>query len=128
MKLMRKIFTLLVVILCIKASAQMPYYQQNYEVPKKYILGGVEMEGAVYLDKDILIHNIAGLTIGQTINMPGEEISRAIENLWRQHFFSDLQVIITKIEEDKIYLTTEVTSTLSRFWRSSKKQFITTQT
>ncbi len=77
-------------------------------MPKKYILGGVEMEGAVYLDTTILIHNIAGLAIGQTINMPGEEVSRAIDNLWRQGFFSDIQVLIAKMEEDKIYLLIKV--------------------
>ncbi len=66
------------------------------------------MVGAIYLDTTILIHNIANLTVGQTINMPGEEISKAIENLWRQKFFSDIQVVITSIEAEKMYLQINV--------------------
>jgi outer membrane protein insertion porin family len=117
---MRNKITLLLLLLGFAGTAQ-NYHVQNYDVPKKYILGGVKMEGAMYLDTNILIYNIAGLLPGQTINMPGEEISHAIDNLWKQRFFSDIQVLITRIEPipfdslfgnltilEKIYLTIKV--------------------
>ncbi len=104
---MRNKITILLFLFSFVGFSQ-TYFKNNYDVPKKYVLGGVEMEGAVYLDTTILLHNIAGLIVGQTINMPGEEIARAIESLWRQHFFSDIQVVITKIEEDRIYLLFKV--------------------
>ncbi len=101
-------WVLMMVMISIASRAQTKYYEPDFDSPKKYILAAVEMEGVQFLDKDILIHNIAGLNIGQTIVLPGEEISRAIENLWRQRFFSDIKVFITKIEDDKISLLIKV--------------------
>jgi outer membrane protein insertion porin family len=91
-----------------KLFGQGNYYQPDYDNPKKYILAGVEMRGVQYLDTGILIRNIAGLIVGQSIVMPGEEISRAIENLWNQKFFSDIKIFVTKIEDDKIWLMIQV--------------------
>ncbi len=104
---MRNKTTVLLLLIGILGFSQ-TYYPQNYDTPKKYTLAGVQMVGAVYLDTTILIHNIANLTVGQAINMPGEEISKAIENLWRQKFFSDIQVVITSIESDKMFLQINV--------------------
>lgn len=102
-------------------QAQMPdtsrYYAVDFNSPEKYTLAGVEVTGVQFLDKDILINNIAGLKIGQIINIPGDEISHAIDQLWKQKLFSDIKVSIKRIDKDKIYLIVnlEERPRLSRF-------------
>ena len=76
----------------------------DYSKPADYTLAGVTVEGIQYLDKDILI-TIADLKVGTTITVPGNEIAKAIQNLWKQGLFANVQIMVSKIEGDKIYLT-----------------------
>ena len=55
----------------------------QYDAPRTYVLQGVKISGAKYLDHNIL-RSITGLIVGQQIEIPGEDISKAIKNLWRQ--------------------------------------------
>ena len=75
----------------------------DYSKPADYTLAGVTVEGIQYLDKDILI-TIADLKVGTTITVPGNEIAKAIQNLWKQGLFANVQIMVSKIEGDKIYL------------------------
>ncbi len=75
----------------------------DYGKSVDYTLAGVTVEGIQFLDKDILI-TIADLKVGSVITVPGNEIAKAIQNLWKQGLFANVQVVIKKIEGDKIYL------------------------
>lgn len=74
----------------------------SYLNPKDYIIGGVTVSGAKYLDKDVLIQ-ISKLTKGDRINLPGEASANVIRNLWSQGLFDDVQLNIAKINADTIY-------------------------
>ncbi len=74
----------------------------SYLNPKDYIIGGVTVSGAKYLDKDVLIQ-ISKLTKGDRINLPGEASANVIRNLWSQGLFDDVQLNISKISVDTIY-------------------------
>ncbi|MBT3208351.1 MAG: outer membrane protein assembly factor BamA [Bacteroidetes bacterium] len=75
----------------------------SYASPKEYELGGVTVSGIKYLDGDVLVQ-ISGLAVGQRLKVPGEEISKAIEKLWKQGLFSDVKISAIKIVGDKIFL------------------------
>ncbi len=75
----------------------------NYAQPKEYEIGGITVSGVKYLDQDVLI-NISGLKQGDRIKVPGDQITKAIENLWKQGLFSDVKVLATQIIEDRIFI------------------------
>ena len=75
----------------------------DYANPQDYVIGGITISGTKYLDKNTLI-SISGLNLGETISVPGEDISLSIKKLWKQALFSDVSINITKIEDGKIFL------------------------
>ena len=95
----------------------------DYTQPKEYEIGGIMVTGAQYLDAGAVI-NITGLTVGEKITVPGDEISKAIDKLWKQGLFSDLKITSSKIltnqplgQPDVIFLNIVATEKprLSRF-------------
>lgn len=75
----------------------------NYNTPKEYEIGGISVSGIRYLDHNVVI-GLSGLSIGDKIDVPGEEIASAIKKLWKQKLFSDIQISVTKIIESTIFL------------------------
>lgn len=77
--------------------------QVNYDDPKTYTIGGFDVEGCKAISKNsVIIHS--GLGIGQDISVPGTEISKAIKSLWNQKVFSDVEISVDNIIDDKIFL------------------------
>ena len=83
------------------------YLPLDYNKPKEYTIVSIETKGNKYIDKNIVIFN-TGLSFNQRIKVPGNEISQAIENLWKQGYFSFVSVYAKKIFDGKIYLVIEV--------------------
>lgn len=71
--------------------------------PKKYEIGGITVEGVKNYEDYVLI-GLSGLSVGQTITVPGEEITQAIKRYWRHGLFSNVQITAEKIEDNKIFL------------------------
>ncbi len=82
------------------ASAQVAI---DYANPKEYEIGGIEVTGTKYLDKSVL-KLLSGLTVGDRIMVPGDQVAKGIENLWKQGLFSDISINAQKIVGDKIFL------------------------
>ncbi len=75
----------------------------DYQNPKTYEVGGIEVVGAQYSDANAL-RSISGLKLGSTIRVPGAEIPRAIKRLYNLHLFEDVQFHIDRIESETIFL------------------------
>ncbi|MFD2512751.1 outer membrane protein assembly factor BamA [Pontibacter locisalis] len=75
----------------------------DYAQPQQYKIGGITVSGANFLDPTAII-SVSGLKVGDEITVPGEDISRAIQKLWEQGILGDVEVFITKIEGDRIWL------------------------
>ena len=76
----------------------------NYDSPKDYIIEGITVSGIKYLNKQAIIQ-ISGLKVGQKVAIPGDQITRSVEKLWRQGLFSDVSIGITSTTPDgKVYL------------------------
>ncbi|WP_183566276.1 outer membrane protein assembly factor BamA [Mucilaginibacter sp. SP1R1] len=84
-------------------TKSIPADSLSYLNPRDYIIGGISVSGAKYLDKDILIQ-LSKLTKGDRINLPGERNAEVLKTLYSQGLFDDVQLNITKINQDTIYL------------------------
>ncbi len=84
--------------------------------PEKYQVGPIRVVGADNYDHNA-IKLISGLRQGSTVTIPGEDISRAIKNLWNEGLFSDVEISADKEIAGVIYLVIKVTPRpkLSRF-------------
>ena len=76
--------------------------------PKKYEIADIKVVGAKNYE-DYVIIGLSGLSKGQTITVPGDEITQACKRYWRHGLFSDVQVTADKIEGDRIWLTIHLT-------------------
>lgn len=88
----------------------------DYTSPKQYEIGGIRVEGADNFDHNA-IKLIAGLRQGQKISVPGDQISKAIRNLWKEELFSGVEISAEKEIAGVIYLVIklEPRPKLSRF-------------
>jgi outer membrane protein insertion porin family len=77
------------------------------ETSQTYTLGGLTIMGAEYTDQQA-IKLFSALQIGQELTIPGEEITRAIRNLWAQQLFSDISVELAEVRDDRAYLVIRV--------------------
>lgn len=75
----------------------------DYLTPKQYEIGGITFEGAENFDPRMVLL-IAGLQVGDKIAVPGDRISVAIDNLWKQGMFEDVQISATRIVGNSIFL------------------------
>jgi outer membrane protein insertion porin family len=88
----------------------------DYLSPKTYTIAATKISGVPQYDHDA-IRVISGLTSGKEITIPGDDISKAIKNLWGQDLFSDVQIMADKVIGDEIFLNIVLTgrSKLSKF-------------
>ncbi len=78
-------------------------FKVDYAKPSKYEIGGITVSGVKYLDNSALIM-LSGLSVGDIITIPGTEVTRAIENLWKQGLFENVKITATKVQGDLIFL------------------------
>ena len=75
---------------------------------KKYEIADIQVEGADNYE-DYVIIGLSGLSKGQTITVPGDEITQACRRYWRHGLFSNVKITADKIEGNKIWLTIHLT-------------------
>ena len=77
----------------------------DYNAPRKYILGGVSVEGNTYFN-DQQILQLTGLRKGMEVTIPGDEISAVVSRLWQQRFFDDVEISVDSLSpgRDTAYL------------------------
>jgi len=68
----------------------------DYNNPKKYIIGGVRVEGNNYFAPEQILQ-ITGLQKGMEIGVPSEELSSVVNRLWLQRYFEDVAVVVDSI-------------------------------
>ncbi|MDR1356500.1 MAG: outer membrane protein assembly factor BamA [Tannerellaceae bacterium] len=77
----------------------------SYSMPKRYKIADIKVSGLkkdVY--EDFTIIGLSGLSVGDVITMPGDEITATVKRFWRHGLFSDAKVIATKTEGDQVWL------------------------
>ena len=79
-----------------------------YSTPQKYEIADIKVEGADNYE-DYAIIGLSGLSKGQVITIPGDEVTQACKRYWRHGLFSDVSITADKIEGDKVWLTIHLT-------------------
>lgn len=70
---------------------------------RTYEIAGITVSGADNYEDFVLI-GFSGLAVGDRIEVPGEQITKSIRRFWKQGLFSDVKILATKIEGNKIWL------------------------
>jgi outer membrane protein insertion porin family len=95
----------------------------DYNSPREYTIGGISVTGVNFIDPGVIIM-VSQLSVGEKVIIPGEAISNAIENIWRQGLFTDVSINATSIQNDMIFLEISLQERpkLTRFeFRGAKK-------
>ena len=105
MRKINKILSLFALLLC---GMDILFAQNNgidldYYSPKEYEVGEITVEGADHLDHNSVIL-LSGISVGEKIYLPSDKISMAIDRLWRQGVFEDVQILVSKVEGRTISL------------------------
>lgn len=114
---MKKIFSFLTLLLVLMFSAptfaQVVVGSQEYDIdyltPKVYEIGGITFSGADNYDTRMILL-IAGLQVGDQIRVPSDKLATAVDRLWKQGLFEDVQIYITRIQDNKIFFEIELRS------------------
>lgn len=76
----------------------------NYAgTPRTVVIGGIAVSG-VQGYEDYMLSGISGLSVGQTITVPGTDITDAVKRYWKHGLFSDVSISADSIVGNKIYL------------------------
>lgn len=98
MRICRIVFLFTLLMLSGQALAQQTGggVEVDYNNPKKYIVGGVKVEGNQYLSPDQILQ-VASLQKGMEVTVPSEELSNIVSRLWVQRYFEDVAVVIDSL-------------------------------
>jgi outer membrane protein insertion porin family len=106
---MKKILLLsfLFCLSCITLIQAQDSSQINFNTPREYSIANISFEDADNVNHQVL-KLVTGLSDGDKVTIPGEKISEAIQNLWRQGLFVDVQCIAQKVEGNFIWIVFKV--------------------
>ena len=74
-----------------------------YVKGKEYVINDIKVTGIKSFNEQTVI-TYTGLFVGKKVQIPGEDISKIINKLWKPELFSDINFYVTKIIEDKVDL------------------------
>ena len=76
--------------------------------PRQYYIGQITIDGVKNYDDRLLI-GLSGLAEGQKIEIPGEEITKAVKRYWRNGLFSNVAISVDSLVGDSCYLHIQLT-------------------
>ena len=68
----------------------------DYNNPKKYIVGGVRLEGNEHFSPEQVLQ-LSSLQEGMEVTVPSEEMTNIVRRLWAQRFFDDVSIAIDSL-------------------------------
>ena len=115
-----RLLFILLIFTCISSSATKGFAQDNDSTevgqkpvilyngtPKRYEIADIKVSGVKNYEDYVLI-GISGLAVGQTVTVPGDDITSALKRYWRHGLFSDVKILADKIEGNKIWLSIQL--------------------
>ena len=79
----------------------------TFKKDNSYELGGISVTGLKKFE-DETVKVFTGLKVGQQIKLPGDKLTSAIKKLYETKQFSNVEVYISKIDGNTVYLEFEV--------------------
>ena len=97
------IFLLIVLCSIFKAQSQINGFNKG----SSYIIDSITVSGLkTFNDKTVISYS--GIRKGQLLQIPGEEITSAINKLWKLELFSDINFYVTNIDGNKATIEIEI--------------------
>ena len=108
MKYMKHIVVLLVALLSVTLQTNAQDVIVNPDIsyagtPRQCEIGGLTVKGVEGYEDYVLL-GLSGLSVGQTIDVPGTEITEAIKRYWRNGLFSKVAITADSLVGNKVYL------------------------
>ena len=75
----------------------------DYEHPKEYVIADVTVSGIEFIQKEVLV-SLSGLKKGNTITLPGDEVTSVLKKFWSQGLFSDAMITASQIRNDSVWI------------------------
>jgi outer membrane protein insertion porin family len=79
----------------------------DYSKSAEFEIAEVHVVGAKFLDQKILV-TLSGLSVGEKLKIPGDQIPKAIKALWKQRLFTSVSIVATKTLNGKVWLEIRV--------------------
>ena len=79
-----------------------------YSAPKKYEIAGITVSGVDNYEDYVLI-GLSGLSVGQVVTIPGDEITAAVKRYWKHGLFSNVSITVEKTIGNQAYLNIALT-------------------
>ncbi|MEX0600113.1 MAG: POTRA domain-containing protein, partial [Rhodothermales bacterium] len=89
--------------------AQAPAQNQTQQRPSPYEILGISVEGVESESARSIVSQASGLSLGQTITLPGDEaIADAVRSVYRLGLFSDVKIVEDRRAGSGVYLSIHV--------------------
>jgi outer membrane protein insertion porin family len=70
---------------------------------RTYEIADIKVTGADSYEEFVLI-GFSGLAVGDKIEIPGDQITKAIRRFWKQGMFSDVKILATRMTDTQVWL------------------------
>ena len=111
---MKRIYLIIYICFCMAALAMAQAVREvapaiDYSrTPRWFYIGGIRVEGVQNYDESLLV-GLSGLTVGDRIEIPGDEISKAVKRFWRNGLFDNVAISVDSLVGDSAYLHIQLT-------------------
>ncbi|MCP4311360.1 MAG: BamA/TamA family outer membrane protein [Bacteroidetes bacterium] len=75
----------------------------DYDNVTEYVIADVTVSGIEYIQKEVLI-SLSGLKPGNTVKLPGDEVTNILKKFWSQGLFADARITATQIRNDSVWI------------------------
>lgn len=100
---MRELVLLIAMFAALTGMAQTTRPVMDPAFPQEYEIGGITVSGTQTTDPNA-VKLFTGLQVGDKVTVPGEKITRAVQNLWDQKLFGDVAIEAAEIRGRTIFL------------------------
>jgi len=76
----------------------------DFSAPKKYEIDGITYTGVVNFDTRLLLFKV-----GDVIEIPGEQISKSIKNVWKSGLYEDIDITLTRVVDNIAFINVHLT-------------------
>ncbi len=96
MRILKLISILALVVVPMSVMGQ----EVDYNNPKSYVIGGIRVDGVKYLSQEQIL-SVTGLSVGESIVIPSEDLTNVLKRVWAQRYFSDVGFYIDSLSANR---------------------------
>ena len=88
-----------------KVEKELPVISYSLNNNKLYTIADIKVSGVEnYGYEDYVFSGISGLSVGQKVTVPGQDLTAAAKKLWTHGLFSDVSIAATELTNDSVWI------------------------